>query len=184
MKIIAYNLESQPVRATMTAWNVDPGQWEVAQGIDTNGDDTADGATTNRTVKLERSADLAIEFAPRATTILTLKLKTPGTPYWSRPDLGIERGDVTLRDNTLRVRVHSLGAVASSETTIALKDQSGRIVATATIPPLEAPLDLMPRTTEVILRLPAGTNITGGTVQIDPEQKLEEITERNNTVRL
>jgi hypothetical protein len=184
MKIIAYNLESQPVRATMTAWNIDPGQWEITQGIDTSGRDIADGVSTSRTVKLERSADLAVEFAPRATTILTLKLKTPGTPYWSRPDLGIERGDVTLRDGALAVKVHSLGSVASPETAIVYKDQTGRIVASATIPPLEAPLDLHPRTTEVILRLPANTDITGGTVQIDPEQKLEEITQRNNTVQL
>jgi hypothetical protein len=135
-------------------------------------------------VKLERSADLAIEFAPRATTILTLKLKTPGTPYWSRPDLGIERSDVTLRGSTLAVKVHSLGAVPSPETAIVCKDRSGRVVASATIPPIEAPLDLQPRSTDVILRLPANTDVTGGTVQIDPEQKLEEITRRNNTVQL
>jgi hypothetical protein len=184
MKIIAYNLESQPVRATMTAWNVDPGQWEITQGIDTTGSDIADGATTSRSVKLERSVDLAVEFAPRAMTILTLKLKTPGTPYWSRPDLGIERGDVTLRDGALAVKVHSLGAVPSPEIAIVYKDRTGRVVASATIPPLDAPLDLQPRTTEVVLRLPANTDVTGGTVQIDPEQKLEEITQRNNAVQL
>ena len=50
--------------------------------------------------------------------------------------------------------------------------------------PLEAPLDLQPRTTEVILHLPANTDTTDGTVQIDPEQKLEEITRHNNTVQL
>jgi len=126
MKIIVYNLESQPVRATMTAWNVDPGQWEITQGIDTTGSDIADGAITSRSVKLERSADLAIEFAPRATTIMTLKLKTPGTPYWSRPDLGIERGDVTLRDGALLVKVHSLGSVRSSEAAIVFKDRGKR----------------------------------------------------------
>jgi Concanavalin A-like lectin/glucanases superfamily len=184
MKIIAYNLESQPVRATMTAWNIDPGQWEIVQGIDTTGSDLADGATISRTVKLERSADLAVEFAPHATTILTLKLKTPGTPYWSRSDLGIGRGDVTLRDGALTVKVHSLGAVASPETAIVCKDRSGRVVASATIPALEAPLDLQPRTADVILRLPANTDVNGGTVQIDPEQKLEEITKRNNAVQL
>jgi hypothetical protein len=184
MKIIVYNLESQPVRATMTAWNIDPGQWEIVQGIDTTGSDNADDTTSTRTVKLERSADLAVEFAPRATTILTLKLKTPGTPYWSRPDLGMERGDVTLRDGALLVTVHSLGSAPSSKTAIVFKDRTGRVVASATIPPLEAPLDLHPRTTEVILRLPPNTDVTGGTVQIDPEQKLEEITKRNNTVQL
>ena len=184
MKIIAYNLETKPVAATLTAWNVDPGQWETTQGIDTTGSDVADGAITSRTVKLERSADLAVEFAPRATTVLTLKLKTPGTPYWSRPDLGIERGDVTRRDGALLVTVHSLGSVPSPETAIVCKDRSGRIIASATIPSLEAPLDLRPRTVEVTLHLPTNADISGGTVQIDPEQKLEEITKRNNAVQL
>ena len=91
---------------------------------------------------------------------------------------------MTLRDGALTVKVHSLGAVASPETAIVCKDRSGRIVASATIPALEAPLDLQPRTADVILRLPRNTDVTGGTVQIDPEQKLEEITKRNNAVQL
>src|ERR1035441_9505645 len=35
MEIIAYNLERTPVHATLTAWGVDPGKWEVVQGVDT-----------------------------------------------------------------------------------------------------------------------------------------------------
>ena len=41
--VIAYNLEKVPVRATMTAWQVEPGQWEVTEGLDANGDDKIDG---------------------------------------------------------------------------------------------------------------------------------------------
>ena len=37
MKIIAYNLERAPVQATMTGWGIDPGRWEVVQGVDDQG---------------------------------------------------------------------------------------------------------------------------------------------------
>src|SRR5258708_1964830 len=36
-KVIAYNLETAPVHATMTSWNIDPGVWEITQGVDTKG---------------------------------------------------------------------------------------------------------------------------------------------------
>ncbi len=80
-KVIVYNLEMTPVHATMTGWNIDPGVWEITQGIDTNGDDVAEIELTSRTNVFERSASLDFTFAPRATTVLTLKLKKPGTPY-------------------------------------------------------------------------------------------------------
>jgi len=110
-KVIAYNLDGLPVHATLTGWNVDPGEWEISQGIDTRGIDAADQAIETRTARFERSRSVDLTFAPRATTILTFKLKTPGTPYWQRPDLGIERSDVRIEGRAVSVRVHSLGSV-------------------------------------------------------------------------
>ncbi|MBI5767283.1 MAG: LamG domain-containing protein [Verrucomicrobia bacterium] len=182
-KVIACNLETTPVTATMTGWNIDPGTWEITLGLDANGDDTADQAIT-RTASFERSRSLDFTLPPRATTIITLKLKTPGTPYWSRPDLGLDREDVTRTGDTLRVRVHSLGSVAAPASAIALRDATGKTIATATTPALEAPLDLHPRTAEVTLTIPAGANLTGATVELDPEHQLTEITTPNNTIRL
>ncbi len=183
-KVIAYNLETTAVRATMTGWNIDPGAWEITQGVDTNDDDIADGTVTTRTEKFERSGSLDFTFPPRATTVLTLQLKTAGTPYWQRPDLGLDRGDVTLAGDTIRVTVHSLGSVPSPASTIALRDSTGRIVTTTSIPSLAAPNDLLPKTAEVLLTLPGGTSTSGATIEIDPEHHLEEITARNNAVSL
>ncbi|HVS50991.1 MAG TPA: LamG-like jellyroll fold domain-containing protein [Opitutaceae bacterium] len=183
-KVIAYNLETTPVRATMTGWNIDPGQWEITQGIDANNDDVADQPGAARTEKFERSRSLDFTFAPRATTILTFKLKTPGTPYWSRPDLGLDANDVALRGNALHVRVHSLGSVAAPASSLALRNAAGKVVATAAVPALDAPNDLLPKTAEVTLPLPAGFSSTGATVELDPDHQLEEITTRNNVVKL
>jgi hypothetical protein len=182
-KVIAYNLETTPVHAAMTGWNIDPGIWEITQGIDTNGDDNADLDLTSRTNTFERSSALEFTFAPRTTTILTLKLKTPGTPYWQRPDLGISRDDVKVDGREVRVRIHSLGWVPSPETTVVLRDRKGNIVATEKIPSIAAPIDLYPKTAEAVLTVPKNADVTGGTVEIDPDHRVEEITRLNNIVK-
>jgi Concanavalin A-like lectin/glucanases superfamily len=183
-KVIACNLETTPVHATMTGWNIDPGVWEITQGIDTNNDDTADQALESHTAPFERSRSLDLTFAPRATTVLTFTLKTPGVPYWQRPDLGISRADVTVGTDALLVNVHSLGSVPAPESRLVFKAADGSIVSSSVIPPLPAPVDLFPRAEMVTLPLPRGTDIAGGTVVIDPDGQLLEITRINNSVGL
>ena len=183
-KVIAYNVETTPVHATMTGWNIDPGVWEITQGIDTNNDDIADQSLTTTTNTFERTSSLEFTFAPRATTMLTLTLKKPGTPYWERPDLGLNREDVEVMGREMRVRVHSLGSVPSPEATVVFRDRTGKIMATGKVGELPAPVDLYPKTMDVILTLPAGVEATGGSVEIDPDHQIEEITRLNNVVKL
>ena len=183
-KVIACNLETTAVRATMTGWNIEPGIWEIKQGLDTNDDDTADQALETRTAVFERSRSVELTLPPRATTVLTFKLKTPGTPYWSRPDLGIDPEDVSVQGREVRVTVHSLGAVPSPGTTVALRDKSGRVLATAGLAVMPAPVDLMPRTAVVTLKLPGDVAARDCTVEIDPDHRLEEITTLNNAMRV
>jgi hypothetical protein len=184
-KVITYNLETSPVRATMTGWNIDPGVWEITQGVDTNNDDVADQSLATREERFERASSLEFTLPPRASTVFTLKLKTPGTPYWSRPDLGFTREDVILSTSAdaLFVKVHSVGAVACPATTIAVRNSDGKIIATASVPALEAPIDLVPKTADVTIKLPSGANLSGATVELDPDDTLGEITRMNNTVK-
>ncbi len=183
-KVIAYNLDGLPVHATLTGWNIDPGQWEISQGLDTTGKDVADTALETRTALFERSRSVDLTFAPRATTILTFKLKTPGTPYWQRPDLGIDVNDVKVDGRSVSVRVHSLGSVAAPASTIAIRSRDGRIVATAAVPPIAAPVDLLPKSVDVRLNLPAVASLDGASVELDPEHQIEEITTANNVIKL
>jgi hypothetical protein len=183
-KVIAYNLDVVPVHASMTGWNIEPGEWEITQGLDTKGADVADQMIESRTAKFERSRSLELTFAPRATTILTLKLKKSGTPYWQRSDLGITREDVQVNGSEIKVRVHSLGAVASPEVNVSFRDANGKVVATSRLKPIAAPLDLLPKTEDVVLTLPEGVSAKDGTIEIDPEHGIEEITLLNNMVKL
>ena len=183
-KVIAYNLETSPVHALMTGWNVDPGQWEVTQGIDTTGSDKADQGIETRTVPFERSVGVDLTFAPRATTVLTFTLKQPGTPYWQRPDLGLDPEDVLVNGREVLVRVHSLGSVPTPETTLVFRDRDGRVVATEMVPSIPPPIDLRPKIRDIRLTLPEGTTADGGSVEIDPDHQLEEITRLNNVVKV
>jgi hypothetical protein len=184
LKIVAYNLSESAVKANLTGWDVEPGQWELVQGIDTNGDDVADGATTTNTVEFERSGTIEVTLAPRVSTVLNLRLVAKGIPYWARPDLGISKDDVAVGERKISVTVHSLGAEDTQPTTLALVDQRGTVVASAPVPRLEAPADLLPRRTTISLAIPTGTRIAECTLVLDPEAKMKETTRVNNRLKL
>ncbi len=182
LRIIVYNLEETPVRAELTTWDIEPGRWEISQGIDANGDDEADTGISVTQADLERSKTLELTFPPRRQTVIRLKLKGPGVPYWERPDLGISADDIRPIRGAVKVKVHSLGAVMAPPVKVALRDRTGEIVAVADTPPLPAPLDLFPVITEVLLPVAEGLDLKGYTVEIDPDGKLLEITRENNRV--
>ena len=163
VKIIAYNLDRVPVTAHMTGWEVDPGEWTMTQGTQAgigNAPPTPDAPVQNlearSAVAFERSKSIAIAFAPRTTTVIELTLKTKGTPYWSRPDLGIDPEDVKIDGGKMTVTVHSVGSVDAPASKVVLRDKTGKTIATADVPALKAPLDLSPKTAEITLAIPSG----------------------------
>ncbi|HVS71293.1 MAG TPA: LamG-like jellyroll fold domain-containing protein [Phycisphaerae bacterium] len=179
-KVIAYNLEDRPVTAVMRGANVDPGQWEMTQGVDTNGDDAAEGEVATREVKFEQSVGVAVTFAPRVTTVLTMKLKTPGTPYWQRPDLGISREDVVMGPRTVRVTVHSLGSVDAPAGVVRVLDRAGKELGRVSVPALKGVVDLTPVRETVAVSV--GDTREVGRVVV--EGGGEEITKMNNSVEV
>jgi hypothetical protein len=121
LKIMVYNLSSTPVTANLIPWNLDPGQWEVLQGMNTPGDRPGDLRQLGQ-VELDHDRPVSLTFAPRTTTVIFLKLVSKGTPYWNRPDLGIGKDDVLIQDRTVTVTIHSLGSVDAPATKLALLD--------------------------------------------------------------
>jgi catechol 2,3-dioxygenase-like lactoylglutathione lyase family enzyme len=183
MKILVYVLDQKPVEATMTMWDIQPGQWEIIRGLDTNGDENADTILSRQTTQLERSKSIPLTFAPRTTTVITLKLQSNSVPYAERPDLGIDREDIKLDGRLIHVRVHSLGSVAAPAVMVALVENE-KIVASVQVPEIQAPLDLLPKYADVTLSLPAGIDPGKCSIMIDPEEKLTEVTRANNLVHL
>ncbi|MEG3150047.1 LamG-like jellyroll fold domain-containing protein [Sphingomonas sp. ZT3P38] len=142
-KVIAWNSSGRPQHVDMTAWNVTAGRW------------TMKGAAGTREIQLERSASIPLVFAP-GETVFEFALKTPGLPTEQRADLGIGTDDVVVAKRKVTLTVHSLGALDADGGSVMLEDGAGRVLATAPVPPLAAPLDLLPKTATVKLALPAG----------------------------
>ena len=190
VRIVAYNLESQPVTAHMTGWEVDPGQWTMTQGTQqgiANTAPSADAPVQNlqtRSVPFERSKDITVTFAPRTTTVIELKLAAKGTPYWERPDLGIDPEDVKVDGSKMTVTVHSVGALDAPASKLVLRNKAGKTLATAAIPVLKAPTDLTPKTAVVTLAVTVGSDLYGATVTVECGGDTPEITLMNNTVTL
>ena len=64
-----------------------------------------------------------------------------------------------------------------------LKDASGKELRHNHIPPIEAPVDLYPKSMEIPLWT-RGLDLNGCTIEIDPDGDEEEISRVNNAVRL
>jgi hypothetical protein len=84
----------------------------------------------------------------------------------------------------MTVTVHSLGAVDAPPSKVVVRDKAGKTLATARVPALKAPLDLMPKTAEVKLAVPAGADLKGATVTVECGGDIPEITLMNNSVTL
>jgi hypothetical protein len=182
-RVIAYNLDAVPVKAQMTGWEIDPGKWEITQGTQANATTGPIQGGVTRTVEFERSSSLDITFPSHTMTVLDLKLVEKGVPYWTRPDLGIDPGDIRVDGKTMRVTVHSLGSVDAPASKVVLRDRTGKVLATAKAAPLKAPLDLVPKTEVVSLSLPVKAEWKGGSLTIESGGDVPEITQRNNRVQ-
>lgn len=184
LKIVAYNMTGDSFLADMTAWDLEPGRWEVSTAVSADGGATTGGESLSFTTELERGGSVGLVFSPNVTTVFTLKLVEKGVPYWWRPDLGIGRDDVSVRGRRVTVTVHSLGAQDTRPATLKLLDGAGKTLATAPVPALKAPNDLLPKRVRVTLDAPAGARLAGGSVVVEPDTPTKEITIVNNRVRL
>jgi hypothetical protein len=182
MKIMVYNVDPIPVKAHVTGWEIDPRKWEITQATEANPESALDNVST-RTEDFERSKTLDFTFAPHSTTVLEFKLVSKGVPYWSRPDVGIDPEDVKVDGHRVTVTVHSLGSVGAPASKVVLRDGSGKIVATAVVPPIKAPLDLQPKTAVASMVLPPNLDWKGGSVTVETDDSVPEITQLNNTVQ-
>ena len=179
-KVIAYNITGKPVKAKMTGWNVDSGEWDVKSGPGDAHDNLA-ATARGKTVAFEKTSSLDVTFAPHTTTVYEFTLKTPsGDAPNTRADLGIGVDDVKHDGTAVSVTVHSLGAKDAAPAKVRIVDAKGKVVAEVATPALPAPRDLKPHTATVTLTVPAA--LSGAKVQIVSPDK--EVTQLNNTVRL
>jgi hypothetical protein len=182
--IIAFNLEKDTVEADMSLWDIKPGQWRIVTGLDTDDDQQIDVERSETLANLERGSELNLSFASRKYTIIHLELKEPArTGYEQRPDLAIDHSGIKIAGNKVTVRVYSQGAMDTPGTMLELKNAEGETVAIAPVPGMEAPLNLDPNWVDIKLTVTPGTDLSGGSVRIDPEEKITQITRINTLVK-
>jgi hypothetical protein len=179
--ITSHNLGARVIAADMTGWNVGSGSWRVRSGVDADGDGRIDGRPRERTVQLETSASVPMQFQPGRTEVFEFERVSAGTPVEMRPDLGVGRGDVRVDGRQVHVTVHGLGHVASGVGVAILEDARGREIARTEVPAIAAPTDLLPKTAVVSLPLPAGDR-GGLRVRVALADGGEEVTRLNNVV--
>ncbi|UIE42951.1 hypothetical protein FICKIIDM_02061 [Xanthomonas citri pv. punicae] len=182
--VIAYNTSSKTQRASMTGWNIAPGQWRITQGADRDGDGKIDGTATTREVAFEKSAAIDIDFPAGRTTVLQLERFAESSPVELRPDLGIGHGDVRVTAEEVEVTVHSLGHADAPAGFVVLEDGRGKELARAPFPALAAPRDLQPITTQVRLPLTNAANLKTAHLRVVTEGNAPEITGLNNNLAL
>ncbi|MGB8601912.1 MAG: hypothetical protein WCD42_06920, partial [Rhizomicrobium sp.] len=180
-KVIGFNTDKKLQAATMTAWNVDPGRWQMRCGPGDSHNALSASAKVE-TITLEKSRSVGLRFAPGKTSVCEFTLVQPGTPVETRADIGIGPDDVVRDGQTLSVTIHSLGAVDTPAGTVTLIDARGKAIATLATPALPAPQDLKPHTAVIKFTLPAGFNSRGGAVEA--RLSVPEITQLNNRVDL
>jgi hypothetical protein len=182
-RVIAYNTTDRAQRATMSTWTVTAGRWTMQASSSSDGGKTLAPIGSAQTMTLERSANTDVTFAP-GTTVFDFALVEAGTPVDERADLGIGTDDVVVKGRNVGVTVHSLGARDAKGGHADLVDTTGKVVATTSIPPLAAPLDLRPRTTAVKLAIPARIDPATLAVHVALTGEEPEITQANNHISL
>ncbi len=184
VRILVANISGDTVCAQLVIDDMITGRYQVVTGIDTTGSDRADAQIVRYETHLENTRQIALQFAPNATTVVELTLLKAQAPSAQRYDLGICPQDVRLYAHGMNVTVHSLGCLPTPPADIVLRDAQGNELGRETLPSLPAPNDLWPRYRDVIFNLHGIASLKGCTVEIDPENKLCEITRANNIVRL
>jgi len=183
IKIITYNLESKEVNVDMTVWDILPGRWKMHQGADSNNDQQINSKSTESIIELEKGESLNLTFPSHETTIVELELVEPAkTTYSERPDFGISESDIKVKEGGITVRVYSLGSVDTPSTTLELSDGQGSLITTVPVPALKAPLDLVPKWIDIDVPVSPGIDLSSGSVQLDPERKIIQITKQNDYV--
>ncbi|HWL54635.1 MAG TPA: hypothetical protein VNQ90_19500 [Chthoniobacteraceae bacterium] len=180
LKVALVNLSETPKTGKLRIWQLEHGRYEVTTGPDENDDGTPDRVEGTQTVELERGAKVPVSLPPRRVVIHEFRQLEKLDDLYDRADLALSAEDLSAAEGRLRVSVHNIGGRGAPATTLVVRDRHGNVLSTAAVPPLEAPLDLLPRRTSLSLRLPR----EAAEVVIDPAGDVPDITRENNRLLL
>lgn len=183
VKVLVYSFASKPLTGSMRLWALAHGQYHLTAGPDADGDFQADKIEIDKSVELARADALPLTISPKTVTVVTLDQQRALGPIFARADLAITRREVTLRDGVLSGTAHNLGSADVDDVVLAVVARDGRTIARRSLGSLAAPVDLVPKRLRFTLPLPESP-VAGWRLVLDPDNKVPEIYEGNNEVKL
>ncbi|MFC2076887.1 CARDB domain-containing protein, partial [candidate division KSB1 bacterium] len=180
LKCLLYNLSPNERTVTARIWRLEPGSYRVKLGPDKDRDRVMDRAVQSDRLDLRRAMAVELVLPGRQQAVLEIDLIKKTTPLQNLPDPAIGEADLNYdrESGKLTVTVHNLGMRSTGAFTVRLSDSDRVTVAEQKIKNIEAPIDLIPRTQEIVFE-----NVKAGTdymINLDPENKIDEITDMNN----
>ena len=175
-----YNFADRALEGALRLWTLDHGLYRLTVGVDRDDDSVA---RVVESLEVQRASAIPVVLPPKAVTIIELKQEKRLDDIYGRADLALSASEVRVEGDTVLVVVHNIGSKATGEFEAVLVDARGEVRKTTSIPSLQAPLDLVPKRTEVRLEgLPGDPQ--GWSVVLDPKSRVPEIYEGNNRVML
>jgi len=181
-RIIAYNFSGKTTHAVATGWDVAPGKWKIVAGLDENNDDQIDRPSGSRTVRFEKGSDVTLELPSRQVKIFEFELSESGLAPSLRPDIGVEATDIAVDQGTLNITLHSLGTQATPPGSVVLENSDGKPLAELPFDAIEAPTDLLPKTSKLSWTMPSERLEGELTIRISLQGNPLEISAQNNVV--
>ena len=180
-----YNFGNEKTIGLRT-WQLQPGLYKLRSGIDRNNDGIADESLADTTIELkERVNDISLNLPAGKLLIVSVEqLKTYSTGKSAKPDLALAARDITFVKNAgeevdVQAVIHNIGNLAVRNCKVMLAID-GQVKDSLSIPLLEAPNDLKPRSKQVIFRLKPSAGLHMLTIMASCGQA--EITTLNNSV--
>lgn len=183
VKVLVYSFAEKPLKGKMRLWALEHGVYQLTAGPDSDGDHRIDRVESSESIELAKADTIELIIVPKVVTVIEIKQVNRLDRIFARPDLAVAARQVQVETNTVTGVVHNIGSADVSDVVVAVVDSTGRKVACKSLGKLPAPVDLVPKCIPFNLQLPDEPR-SGCKLVLDPEQRVPEIYEGNNTVAL
>jgi len=181
LKMLVYNFKDKTVKAGLRALQLPEGTYRISTAFDENNDRKPDATPQSIQIELRRFTPAPLEIPSRRTLLVELSL-IKERPKMMRPDLAVTLSSITA--DKIAVQVHNLGCVSAPASVLRLLDDKGHVMAEAGTPEIPGISAFDPQIKDVTIAIPAGVIPERCILSVDPDNKVDEINESNNSYPL
>jgi len=186
LQVLIHNFEPSRSHVEMVVWQLEPGLYELTVGPDADGDDAPDHILHSESVSVRRGTRLQVPLPYGQLQMARLRQLEPRPEPEFLPDLALGPHDVRYDADleSLQITIHNIGSRDVGSYAVRILDRAGRLIAEESMPPLPAPVDLVPQTALVRVPLEHPRLLGAARVELVPAEPEVEITTNNNALSL